>query len=655
MRNGSSRLLPRLWYSLGPLLGTKIDRTHFAPCMTHMRRSVLLFLCLLALGAATQGQAIRSASTRVTAAAAGTQLAQVTLSPGYQSSNPGVVASVAALTGPASGTGPIPTGSITFIDHYDNGTTQISDPVSLNAGQVTDGWNTLAVGSHSISGQYSGDSNYAPVTSSPVTILVQKFTPALTLAVSTSTPSIGGAFTATATISSSQLTSPTGSVTFTLDNNTVGIATLNGANPTYTATQTITIATGGTHSIGATYSGDANYASAAASPVSVSTGKGATVTSLSATPTTLTAGTAETLTASIAPATATSGTNTITGTVTFYDGATALANPVTVASNQAVLTGVNLTATASHSVTAVYSGDTNWLGSTSSPVVLSSAGAASSVTLTVSSPVALAGTVVTFTATAAGSATTSSGNPLMPTGMVTFYDGTTSIGEASLQNVSGKATATLDTSTLSGGSHQITAHYAGDTNFKAAVSSAVTIAIEAFSITPSVTNLTLRQGESGAITYTVAAAAGISAAVQFGCNPPANTFTTCTFAPTAVTGNGQTTLTIATSSPNGTSANLRGLRLFTAQGSALACVLLCCTSFGARFRRSIGPRWFLMLPLLLFGIALIGCSGGSSSHLSQSTPTPAGTQVFEVITSTTVNGQTVEQDTYIDVDVLPAS
>src|SRR5581483_1319572 len=102
---------------------------------------------------------------------------------------------------------------------------------------------------------------------------------------------------------------------------------------------------------------------------------------------------------------------------------------------------------------------------------------------------------------------------------------------------------------------------------------------------------------SGTIIYTVADATGVTTAIQFGCNPPANTFTTCTFAPTSVTGNGQTTLSVTTSSSNGTSADLR---LVAAQGSALACVFFCCTPFGARFRRGIGPRLFLLLPLLLF-------------------------------------------------------
>lgn len=622
-----------------------------------MRRLLLCWLCLVAMGVTARAQTVRFAPPQAVPAATGTQLAQVTLSPGYQASNPGITASVAAIVVPASGTGPTPTGTITFVDNYDNQMVQIGNPVSLVAGQLTDGWNTLAVGSHSISGEYSGDSNYQPATSSPVTILVQKFSASLTLTVSSSTAVVGGTVTATATINSSEVTPPTGSVTFTLDNNTAGIATLTGSSPTYAASQTITISSGGSHTIGASYSGDANYASATAPSVTVTAGKSATVTTLTATPATLTTGTPETLTASIAPATATSGISTFTGTVTFYDGTTALGGAVSVASNQAVLAGVILSATTSHTLTAVYSGDSNWLGSTSSPLVLSAPPTnPSSVTMTVSNPVALAGTVVTLTATVAGTLSTTSGTTVIPTGTITFDDGNNAIGQAQLENVTGVATAVFFTSSLTGGTHQLTAHYSGDANFKADVSSPVTIGIESYSITPSATSLSVVQGQTGTITYSVADANGLSSAVQFGCQPPANTFTTCTFAPTSVSGNGQTTLTLTTTAPGGTSADLGGLGLFTAQGSALACVLLCCTSFGARFRRSIGLRLFLMLPLLLLGIALLGCGGtSSSSHMSPSTPTPTGTQVFEVITSATLNNQTAEQDTYVTVNVLPPS
>lgn len=624
-----------------------------------MKRIIsLLLLLLCVLCAAAQTQTARPGAFLATPEAAGTQLPLVTLSPGYQSPNPGVAASVIAQVSAASGTGPTPTGTITFFDTFDNATTQLGQPIALTSGEAMGSFTTLAVGSHSISAQYSGDGNYAAGSSSPVTVLVQKFTPTLILTLSTTAPSVGGTVVATATIVSSQSIAPTGSVTFTLDNNTAGVAALGGSSPSYSASQNITVSSGGSHTIGASYSGDANYGSATAPAVTISTGKSASVTTLTATPTSITAGTPETLTATIASAVATSGASTFTGTVTFYDGTTVLGNPVVVANNQAVLS-VTLSATAAHTITAVYSGDASWLGSTSSPLVLSAGAVASSVALTVSSPVALAGSLVTFTATVSGTATNASGNPVTPTGTITYYDGNSPVGTATLQTSGGQTTASFFTSNLTAGSHQITAQYSGDTNFKAAVSSAVTIAIESFSITPSATSLTLTQGQSGTVLYTVADASGLTTSIQFGCQEPANTFTTCTFNPTALSGDGQTTLTITTTGPGRSSARNHGLGVFAKRARVLACLLLCCAPFGARFRRKLpksGAFLAAMLAVLLLGsAALSGCSSGSSSSASTSTPTPTGTQSFKVITSTTLNNQVIQQNTYITVTVLPAS
>jgi sugar lactone lactonase YvrE len=76
------------------------------------------------------------------------------------------------------------------------------------------------------------------------------------------------------------------------------------------------------------------------------------------------------------------------------------------------------------------------------------------------------GQSVTLTATV----TTPSGD-LVPTssdGTVTFYDGATVLGTATLSG--GPATATLTTAALTGGTHMLTAHYSGDTDFVASVS-----------------------------------------------------------------------------------------------------------------------------------------------------------------------------------------
>jgi methionine-rich copper-binding protein CopC len=68
------------------------------------------------------------------------------------------------------------------------------------------------------------------------------------------------------------------------------------------------------------------------------------------------------------------------------------------------------------------------------------------------------GQAVTFTATV----TSSQFFKFQPTGTVSFYDGTTNIGNS---NLNSGGVATLTTSTLAVGTHSMTATYNGDTNF----------------------------------------------------------------------------------------------------------------------------------------------------------------------------------------------
>src|SRR5262249_54486968 len=79
----------------------------------------------------------------------------------------------------------------------------------------------------------------------------------------------------------------------------------------------------------------------------------------------------------------------------------------------------------------------------------------------------LYGLAVTFTATASGAGAT-------PTGQVTFYDGTTSLGTTPISN----GDATLTTSTLTTGTHSITVQYGGDSNYLSSVSEPVAQTIE---------------------------------------------------------------------------------------------------------------------------------------------------------------------------------
>ena len=119
----------------------------------------------------------------------------------------------------------------------------------------------LAVGTHTITATYSGDSTYAGVTSAAVTQTVQKITDTVMLGVGGS-PSVGMAMTFTASISSGAMTTlaPTGSILF-YDNGTLlatvllGPGMFGGLQAVFT---TSTLAAG-SHSLTASYAGDDNY------------------------------------------------------------------------------------------------------------------------------------------------------------------------------------------------------------------------------------------------------------------------------------------------------------------------------------------------------------------------------------------------------------
>jgi len=91
-----------------------------------------------------------------------------------------------------------------------------------------------------------------------------------------------------------------------------------------------------------------------------------------------------------------------------------------------------------------------------------SAKAATTITVGSSQGTVMVGTAVTFTGTVAAS----SGSP---TGTVTFFDGTKTLGTGTLSGT----TATLKTSSLAAGVHNITASYGGDSSFDASTSSAL--------------------------------------------------------------------------------------------------------------------------------------------------------------------------------------
>jgi len=223
-------------------------------------------------------------------------------------------------------------------------------------------------------------------------------------------------------------------------------------------------------------------------------------------------------------------------------------------------------------------------------------GAATSTTLGSSANPVNFGSPVTFTAdvTTTGSFT--------PTGTVTFKDGATTLGTGNLVPGPGivvTAHATFSTSTLSSGSHSITAVYAGDTNNAGSTSAVLTQVVTAptFTLTNPTTPATVLSGQSSTMTIKVTATSSGTFAgdVTFACGGLPDATVTCT-APTITAGTTSPvteTVTFTTTGPN-TNVGLKNLKQ----------------------RRSDNRMPWLPLTLPLAGIVAIGFAGRKDSKYS---------------------------------------
>jgi hypothetical protein len=244
---------------------------------------------------------------------------------------------------------------------------------------------------------------------------------------------------------------PTGTVTFKNGATVLATHTLSGGKTTF-ATTALTL---GSHTISATYNGATYFSGSTASLTEVIENSSTTTLASSLNPSDF--GQSVTFTATITH----SGTGTPTGTVTFKNGTVVLGSG-TVSGGKVTLSTSALTV-ATHSITAVYSGDSNFTGSTSAALKQVVAKANTSTTLKSSLNPSTHGTTVTFTATVK-SATTGT-----PTGTVNFMDGATKIGAHALSG----GVAAFSTSTLATGTHSITAVYVASADFNTSTSSPV--------------------------------------------------------------------------------------------------------------------------------------------------------------------------------------
>jgi len=338
--------------------------------------------------------------------------------------------------------------------------------VALVAGQASTSTVFTATGAYLVDATYGGDAAYLGSLSPQLTQTVGSALRATTTFVTSNrTPSanFGRTITFTATVRPVSGTgTPTGTVQFKIDGVNVGAAlTLNAQGRATYSTATLSA---GSHNVIAIYSGSAIFAGGGSATFIqlVNQAVSATVVTSSVNPSVF--GQTVTFTARVTPLAAAPF-----GTVQFSLGGATIGGAVPLdATGRARLLVTNVGAVGTHTVSAVYSGNVNYLPSTSAPFTQTVNKANSRTVVTTSGTPAAAGTTVVFTATVTARAPGTG----IPAGMVQFrIDGVNS-GAAAPLNGSGQAAYAINA--LPVGWHTVSAVYAGDGNFNVSTSGNIT-------------------------------------------------------------------------------------------------------------------------------------------------------------------------------------
>ncbi len=355
-------------------------------------------------------------------------------------------------------------------------------PINVDANGVatsTYTTSTLPIGANDITAQYS-DTNGAHLMSPISAVLVQTVIEGTSVAlVSSLNPSaVGQNVTFTATVSGGAGgATPDGNVTFMDGSTILGTIPLSPSGVAGAATASFTTGnlSNGLHVITATYNGDvqkgiqANTSNPVNQLVLVPS-----IVMLTSSVNPSIFGNSVTFTAVVTS----SSTQTPTGAVNFFNGATPIGTANLSAAGQAVFTTASLPA-GTDSITAVYVGD-NYNGSGTSNIVSQVVKMAATATALSASPLpAIAGGSIVLTATITVTQGVST-----PTGMVTFTSGAVTLGSAM---VGSNETATL-TVTFPPGSQSIVATYSGDANDVGSASAPLILTVQIAATTSTVTS-----------------------------------------------------------------------------------------------------------------------------------------------------------------------
>jgi trimeric autotransporter adhesin len=458
----------------------------------------------------------------------------------------GQAVTVSGTVAPGSGTGTA-TGTVAFIassgalsDPVNSDTGAFLNPVSIatldGSGHYSISVANLPAGTYFLTARYGGDKTFASSLSTPIQVTVAAETSGVTIQPNAfngttciETPATTFTYGSyiwtdfTVTGASGQGV-PTGTVAITDNGNALltsslnpsGLAhTLSGAIPSTSCVLGYTFQdtappTGGTHVIGATYSGDSTFHSMTATPVTVTITPATITGTIATSATTINSGATVQLSFTLAGLSgAGAGTLSPTGTVTFTDTTTsavlgtATLSPTSTFGGLAVLSTTALTHSGANSITASWPGDSNYsaVSAPTAPVsVTVNAGTATSVAVTSSANPAAVGGRPTFTATMTPTTVTS--------GTVNFFDGTVLLGTGTVGTAHTATFRPAASANLPAGVHSITAAYAGTSTFNSSVSPVFS---QTFTKASTTVSLTVKSAGTYGDSFGLSAIVGVSA------------------------------------------------------------------------------------------------------------------------------------------------
>ena len=501
----------------------------------------------------------------------------------------GAAVTVKATVAPSTGTG-MPTGSIGLVSSDTVAYSNNLGAFTLTGGTLgTTGVSidTLPGGTYQVVGQYSGDGAFSASASAPVTITVTAEKDTLTTSGWVLNPTDGNLYPLSA-----GMWIPYGSQVY-LDAQPVGVNEVNPApgkttpatgaitftDKSGTTTKTASVAlndvglaewipaplTVGSHTIAASYAGDASYtASTAASAATLTVFKGTTTIYVQPMETNVVAGSSVTVDLLLYSDYLPLGGSLPTGTITVTLGGSTQTvaspfktwGPAGSAVQEVAVTFTKVPA-GILPLMATYSGDTNWNGTASlfgSVAVLASL-PAPTVTLTATATSYTPNQTVTMTGTVTGIA--GKGVPSGPL-FFTWEDGGYSYNSPLQPKTSNSSawTLTLPAAQLANGMNTFIATFKGDANYSAQSSAPLVITLNGsdFSLTTTTQEIAVAPGKSRTGTVLVTPINTFSGTVAVTCSAPTGiTCSAVTAAPTVGTGiSDNITLNVASTVKAGT-------------------------------------------------------------------------------------------------------